>query len=136
MMDEREQHQLEQNRPEKEPASSVEPHSSTELVLICYSRRVDGVIAGLTKKAEQAGEILLPVEVFWDGRTNKRCLGVIVLTGDDAIPPAFLATLDRDPEILDYFVAPREGHKDSQEDDDQTKGEKKIACLQVDLQGG
>jgi hypothetical protein len=93
---------------EQEPTGTVEPRSSTELVLLCSSRRVESVIAGLTKKAEQIGEILLPAEVYWDGRTRKRFLGVIVLTGTGSIPPAFLEQLDRDPEILDYFVAPRE----------------------------
>jgi hypothetical protein len=116
VMNEQDQSQPEQDPPEKEAASTIELRLPTELVLLCYSRRVDGVIAGLTGKAEQAGEIVLPAEVFWDGRTRKRWLGVIVLTSEGAISPAFLEKLDRDPEILDYFVAPRESSGGDQEE--------------------
>jgi hypothetical protein len=120
-MKRQDQSEQEQGSPEKEPIETVLPHSSTELVLLCYARRVDDVIAGLTKKAQQTVG-LLPAEVYWDGRTRKRWLGVIVLTAEGSIPPAFLEKLDRDPQILDYFLAPRASSEDHWEEDDQTEG--------------
>jgi hypothetical protein len=114
-MEKQNQSQSQPDAQEEERTGPVEPYALTELVLLCSARRVDDVIAGLTRKAQQTVG-LLPVEVYWDGRTRKRWLGVIVLTGTGTIPPAFLEQLDRDPEILDYFVAPRECSGDNQND--------------------
>jgi hypothetical protein len=117
MMEKQNQSQSELDLKEREPADLVEPRALIELVLLCYARRVDDVIAGLTKKAQQTVG-LLPAEVYWDGRTRKRWLGVIILTAEGSIPPTFLEKLDRDPQILDYFVAPRECSRDKQKKDD------------------